>query len=800
MCPAGHQLGVQDNKERVCPIKLTHLPRCTAIAAASISMAISQAGRLYVWGYDRCLNPAPNVSELSSIYREQAEAFPAEAAVGGDEVPSTRTASLQGDSATGSKEFRALVPAYVVGAPPAEGAPPLPEDDLVQVPSLAEMITVPLPPDPTSAAADTDRQPHVGAELAIQDSGVSFEASTMAPSGAKDSVGVDSSGAQSPQSELPPGPAADQPTEGTQPEGEQAEGAAQPGHSRTAHADDGPRESWAAAPRAVTKNKKGPSLPPKPPAPSPLAHPLPPALIPVEAVQQGQSVFAQGGEGHQGGEHRIPTHQPPPPPPPAPPLPPPPPPPPPLLLPLRPSLHDPAPLSDELSFGPAPASMPPMHPGSSASTISTIWPSAAAAVNQGMSVLNHPVVREVTWIQPQQAVAIACSTQHAVVATEDGCVFMWGSESVVTQQITGSKVRRVQPQPPKPGSLTHGALQLLDQLYGGGVGGARATSEASVTALPAMTSVGSQAGSTLVDARSSYGALPWQADPEAALAKSEAQAELDAAEEGDLPREPALSMMSGSMATAAPACPTLPVGWGGASLWRLNLPGRGTGVWVMTTGEEDPDEPVLGQVVGVAASFRKQSSLRLDHMASSASLGGDGNWEDGVQLHLRVFNGVVHISLKPGKPLVSPRTRVSLPPGASDAVSTSAKHSVVHASPGFSVHNPPASETILASAELHLPELRCLPIRPAQAILKRRTTPTGELRSPQRLSAATPWGRGEVYTPPATAASVPEGTDAVVGDHALVPASRTALHTARENVFALAAGEMHTLCLCASSR
>eukprot|EP00967_Tisochrysis_lutea_P032146 scaffold37962_cov16-Tisochrysis_lutea.AAC.1 len=56
---AQHQLGLQDTKMRTTPTLLPHLPLCTAVAACMVSLAISFTGRLYIFGYDHFLNPAP---------------------------------------------------------------------------------------------------------------------------------------------------------------------------------------------------------------------------------------------------------------------------------------------------------------------------------------------------------------------------------------------------------------------------------------------------------------------------------------------------------------------------------------------------------------------------------------------------------------------------------------------------------------------------------------------------------------------------------------------------------------------
>lgn len=59
---AGARVGAGLGVASCCgvPQKVLGLPPCTQVAASSISAAVSREGRLYVWGTDEALNPAPN--------------------------------------------------------------------------------------------------------------------------------------------------------------------------------------------------------------------------------------------------------------------------------------------------------------------------------------------------------------------------------------------------------------------------------------------------------------------------------------------------------------------------------------------------------------------------------------------------------------------------------------------------------------------------------------------------------------------------------------------------------------------
>lgn len=66
-CNAQHQLGFQDTQQRSVPTLLPHLPLSMSVAACMVSLVVSRKGRLYVFGYDPLLNPAPYEDPRSEV-------------------------------------------------------------------------------------------------------------------------------------------------------------------------------------------------------------------------------------------------------------------------------------------------------------------------------------------------------------------------------------------------------------------------------------------------------------------------------------------------------------------------------------------------------------------------------------------------------------------------------------------------------------------------------------------------------------------------------------------------------------
>lgn len=67
---------------------------------------------------------------------------------------------------------------------------------------------------------------------------------------------------------------------------------------------------------------------------------------------------------------------------------------------------------------------------------------AAAAAEVQRVVVHGPAVREVTWLRPLQAKAVACSPRHVVVVTADNRMVMWGDEACLSHQMRAQHARR----------------------------------------------------------------------------------------------------------------------------------------------------------------------------------------------------------------------------------------------------------------------------------------------------------------------------------------------------------------------
>ncbi len=476
-------------------------------------MAVSSAGRLYVWGWDPRLNPEPELPGLGlggpggwgGVEEEEAgdEAGSQPGGEGLEESPDGH-GSEEAEAASRAAQPEASVGSRLGGGDVCGASAAV---------SVADGIGGAPPPGP-SLAVDS------GGELVTTAGAVEEEREAGGPSeqpsfprldgghhDAASAAGAELEHAPGEGEAVPLSPAASASHAAGVTSPDSAAGAVEPVD----------KESWAALPRAPPKHHR---------------------------------------RGTGGGAAKAPP--PPPPPSSAPPLPPPPPPPP--LLP---------------SPSPPPSTAAPSHPqlpGSSAASVLSAGERAQRARAAGALAAPRPlvpVVREVSWLQPQAVKAAACSTTHAVVVTKDGVMYMWGDQAMLaaeTKRMPGA--RKLQPPPDPPGKLTTQALQEVQQQggEGGRSGGGVQSWHGGAGARARDVDEGSEAVSDVLSraAFSAESAPPLRAEePAAATAaiRLPAAARTGGGEEGEQE--------------------LLPVGAGGAPLRALCAPGRGTAVWVL---------------------------------------------------------------------------------------------------------------------------------------------------------------------------------------------------------------------------
>lgn len=828
---------------RSWPAKLAHLPRCTAIAASSISFAISEGGRLYCWGYSRDLNPAPEpvtaAAEHSAAETATYEAAQkAEHGTGHEEAgPAVNEPSLAAFSSVQPVEAEASEAAAVPAAAAAAAVTGAGADLAPAAPALAlqaeptpelTLVHHPLPEAEASVSATAEVTEHSG--TAVQSS--TAEAGEPITS----------------ELTLGPGPSEAQHTEAggqvSQDPSTSTYLTAEPSLPQVSTSledlDAEPKESWAAAPRALPKH-------PKRQGAAPVSNPA--------AAGAG----AGGGPGAQ-----------PPPPPAAPQVPPPPPPPPAVLstskaavLPMPPDAPSPPPppppMPGEYGLPPLPPKPPSIHSmtGTTLSQAAAMGHSAAAAATALAkdSLAKQPVVCEVTWLQPKRVRAIACSTRHAVVVTTDNSVYVWGSETALSMQLHNAHAVRVKPPAPAHGTLTE---DFVSQLGPSRVAQAAPTNVKSHYGkhnheqLMAYPSADSEAGSSVsFNSASLAGAgLRAAAHGEPVMLPG---GEPGTAQEGAgtftadgeyvgpaplMSPELSLANMPGSLGSASvSSLPVMEVGVNGASLGRLNMPGRGTGVYQMFGS---PDEATAA--AGTTSLGKAQGSVASQAgLGPESSAGSAGSWEERVRLDLNVFNGHVHVDISPmpARALQPEPSAGRLPLAAQPSTAPSS------AAPGSTttqqfiqqggVTDEEREDQLMTRLLQDFPEM--VAVRVDQ--FRRPTPPSkvatgglGSTRPPgagdaahgsshhqhansrqqqaaRREAGSTQAGAGGRGGPVSTAAGAePKGSTLVLPPNVervsrrwcVAPRDRATLRTQEEGVFLLAAGDYQTLCLCSSTR